>query len=199
MTGSRAREIVHRSLGALTVITLLGAAVAVSTGLSWPGTVRATDDAPARAAAIAGLAPTHRPPPRRRPARLCRPARCAEGPRKPKKKKKKKRSPNPPQSASAPVGNPGITITARPNPDGSFLVSEVITLPAALTEVEVRPAPIGDAGIGFKRLRPTGEQCGAHCGWANAGRSGRSRHRRGDPALGRTHPTGAAALPPERG
>ena len=49
MTGFRAREIVRRSVGALTVITLLGAAVAVSTGLSWPGTVRAADDAPARA------------------------------------------------------------------------------------------------------------------------------------------------------
>ena len=46
-------------------------------------------------------------------------------------------------------------MTARPDPDGSFLVSEVITLPAAVTEVAVRPASIGDAGIGFGRLRPT--------------------------------------------
>jgi hypothetical protein len=46
-------------------------------------------------------------------------------------------------------------MTARPDPDGSFFVSEVITLPAAVTEVAVRPASIGDAGIGFERLRPT--------------------------------------------
>ena len=31
----------------------------------------------------------------------------------------------------------------------------MITLPAAVTEVAVRPASIGDAGIGFQRLRPT--------------------------------------------
>lgn len=64
-------------------------------------------------------------------------------------------SPTPTQSASASVGNPGIAMTARPDPDGSFFVSEVITLPAAATEVAVRPASIGDAGIGFERLRPT--------------------------------------------
>jgi hypothetical protein len=46
-------------------------------------------------------------------------------------------------------------MTARPDPDGSFFVSEVITLPAAVTEIAVRPASIGDAGIGFERLRPT--------------------------------------------
>ena len=45
-------------------------------------------------------------------------------------------------------------MTARPDPDGSFFVSEVITLPEAVTEVAVRPASIGDAGIGFERLRP---------------------------------------------
>ena len=66
-----------------------------------------------------------------------------------------KTSPTPTQSASAPAGNPGIAITARPDPDGSFFVSEVITLPAAVTEVAVRPASISDAGIGFQRLRPT--------------------------------------------
>jgi hypothetical protein len=141
VAGFRAREIVRRSVGALTVITLLGAAVAVSTGVSWPGTVRATDDAPAGAApSPASGQPTASPTRTIVPTRTIAPT--------------PKRSPNPPQGASAPVGNPGITITARPNPDGSFLVSEVINLPAALTEVEVRPAPIGDAGIGFKRLRP---------------------------------------------
>ena len=44
-----------------------------------------------------------------------------------------------------------------------------------------------------------GDQCGAHRGWASPGRSGRSHHQRGDAALGLTHPTGAAALPAERG
>jgi hypothetical protein len=63
-------------------------------------------------------------------------------------------SPTPTHSGSSPVGNPGIAITARPDPDGSFFVSEVIILPAAVTEVAVRPASIGDAGIGFQRLRP---------------------------------------------
>ena len=49
MPGSRVREIVRRSLGALTATALLGAAVAVGAGLSWPGTVRATDGAPTSA------------------------------------------------------------------------------------------------------------------------------------------------------
>ena len=145
MTGFRAREIVRRSVGALTVITLLGTAVAVASGLSWPGTVRATDDAPPRATPSPAA---HQPTagPSASPARLSVPTRTiAPTP---------KTSPKPAQSGSAPVGSPGIAITARPNPDGSFLVSEVITLPAALTEVEVRPASIGDAGAGFKRLRP---------------------------------------------
>jgi hypothetical protein len=141
VTGFRAREIVRRSVGALTVITLLGAAVAVSTGLSWPGTVRATDDAPARAApSPASGQPTASPTRTSVPTRTIAPT--------------PKMPPNPPQSASAPVGNPGIAITARPDHDGSFFVSEVITLPEAVTEVEVRPASIGDAGTGFERLRP---------------------------------------------
>jgi hypothetical protein len=145
VTGFRAREIVRRSVGALTVTTLLGAAVAVSTGLGWPGTVRATDDAPASAGsssasrqptAGAGASPT---------PTIVRTRTIVPTPR---------TSPTPTQSATAPIGNPGIAITARPDPDGSFFVSEVITLPAALTEVEVRPASIGDAGAGFERLRP---------------------------------------------
>jgi hypothetical protein len=56
------------------------------------------------------------------------------------------------------VGAPGIAITTRPESDGSFLVSEVITLPAPATEAVLRPPSIGDAGTGFKRLRPTAMQ-----------------------------------------
>jgi hypothetical protein len=139
------REIVRRSLGALTVTALLGAAVAVSAGLSWPGTVRATVGAPASAVP----SPASRQPaagPSASPTRTIVPTRTISP--------TPKTSPTPTQSASGPVGNPGIVITARPDPDGSFFVSEVITLPEAVTEVAVRPASIGDAGIGFERLRP---------------------------------------------
>jgi hypothetical protein len=133
--GFRVREIVRRSLGALTVTALLGAAVAVSAGLSRPGTVRASDDAPASAV----------PSPASRTRAVVPTRTISPTP---------KTSPTPTQIASAPVGNPGIVITARPDPDGSFFVSEVITLPNAVTEVAVRPASIGDAGTGFERLRP---------------------------------------------
>jgi hypothetical protein len=143
--GSRAREIVRRSLGALTVTALLGAAVAVGAGLSWPGTVRATDHAPASAVPspaspqpTAGLSAS--------PTRAIVPTRTISP--------NPKMSPTPTQSASTLLGKPGIAITARPDPDGSFFVNEVITLPEAVTAVEVRPASIGDAGIGFERLRP---------------------------------------------
>jgi hypothetical protein len=143
--GFRVREIVRRSLGALTVAVLLGAAVAVSAGLSWPGTVRATDGAPASAVPSPA---SHQPSagPSASPTRPIVPTRTITP--------TPKTSPTPPQSASAPAGNPGIAITASPDPDGSFLVSEVITLPEAATEVVVRPASIGDAGTGFERLRP---------------------------------------------
>ena len=164
MTGSRTREIVRRSLGALTVTALLGAAVAVAAGLSWPGPVRATDAVPASSVPPPGsrqptagstMSPTRTTVPTRTisptrpssPSRSTAPARAISP--------TPKTSPTPTQSANAPVGNPGIAMTARPDPDGSFFVSEVITLPAAVTEVAVRPASIGDAGIGFGRLRPT--------------------------------------------
>jgi hypothetical protein len=52
------------------------------------------------------------------------------------------------------VAKPGIAIAARPDSDGSFIVSEVITLPRAMTEVVLRPPSIGDAGVGFERRRP---------------------------------------------
>jgi hypothetical protein len=143
--GSGVREIVRRSLGALTVTTLLGAAVAVGAGLSWPGNVRATDSAPGSvvpspASRQAAAGPSASPTRAIVATRTISPA--------------PKTSPTPSQSASPPVGSPGIAITARSDPDGSFFVSEVITLPEAVTEVAVRPASIGDAGIGFERLRP---------------------------------------------
>ena len=170
MTGSRTREIVRRSLGALTVTALLGAAVAVAAGLSWPGPVRATDAVPAstlpppasrQPTAGSTMSPTRTIVPTRTisptrtssPTRSTAPARATSPT--PKTPPTPKMSPTPTQSASASVGNPGIAMTARPDPDGSFFVSEVITLPAAVTEVAVRPASIGDAGIGFERLRPT--------------------------------------------
>ena len=56
------------------------------------------------------------------------------------------------------VGAPGIAITTRPESDGSFLVSEVITLPAPTTEAVLRPPSIGDAGTRFKQLLPTAMQ-----------------------------------------
>ena len=167
MTASRTREIVRRSLGALTVTALLGAAVAVAAGLSWPGPVRATDAVPASTVPPPGsrqptagstVSPTRTTVPTRTisptrpssPSRSTAPARAISD-----ETPTPKTSPTPTQSANAPVGNPGIAMTARPDPDGSFFVSEVITLPAAVTEVAVRPASIGDAGIGFERLRPT--------------------------------------------
>ena len=58
----------------------------------------------------------------------------------------------------ATVGAPGIAITTRPDSNGSFLVSEVITLPAPLTQAVLRPPSIGDAGTRFKPLRPTAMQ-----------------------------------------
>jgi hypothetical protein len=149
--GSRVREIVRRSLGALTATALLGAAVAVGAGLSWPGTVRATGGAPT----IGVPSPASRQPAANRsasPTRTVVPTRTISPI---PKTSTPKTSTTPTRSASAAAGNPGIAITARPDPDGSFFVSEVITLPAAVTEVAVRPASIGDAGIGFQRLRPT--------------------------------------------
>jgi hypothetical protein len=146
--GSRAREIVRRSLGALTVTALLGAAVAVAAGLSWPGPVRATDAVPASGVPSRTVVPTRTISPSRTTSPSHTPSPT------PKTSPIPKPSPTPTQSSSGHVGVPGIALTARPDPDGSFFVSEVITLPEAVTEVAVRPASIGDAGIGFERLRP---------------------------------------------
>jgi hypothetical protein len=142
--GFRGGEIVRRTVGALTVTALLGAAVAVSIGLSWPGTVR-TDGSPS-SAAQSPVSRQSTADPTGSPTRTIVPTRTiAPTP---------KASPTPTESAGAPAGNPSIVITARPDHDGSFFVSEVITLPDAVTEVEVRPASVGDAGTGFERLRP---------------------------------------------
>ena len=148
MTASRTREIVRRSLGALTVTALLGAAVAVAAGRGWPGPVRATDAVPASGVPSRTVVPTRTISPSRTTSPSHTPSPT------PKTSPIPKPSPTPTQSSSGHVGVPGIALTARPDPDGSFFVSEVITLPEAVTEVAVRPASIGDAGIGFERLRP---------------------------------------------
>jgi hypothetical protein len=122
--GSRARDLVRRSVGAVTVTVLLGAAVVVGAGLTVPGST-----APPAAGAPASV-----------PIRTISPA--------------PETSPAPTPSGRATAGRPGIAISARPDTDGSFLVSEIITLPAAVTEAELRPPWIADAGTGFEGLRP---------------------------------------------
>jgi hypothetical protein len=67
-------------------------------------------------------------------------------------------SPAPMARPSEAVGAPGIAMTIRPESDGSFLVSEVITLPAPATDALLRPPTIGNAGTRFKLLRPTAIQ-----------------------------------------
>jgi len=143
MAGARARDAVRRSVGVLTVTALLGAAVAVGAGLTWPGSAAPSAHAPA--SAVPTLAPSQstlvHPSPS--PARTILPT--------------QRTAPAPPPTArpSATVGTPGIAITARPESDGSFLITEVITLPAPVTEAVLRPPSIGDAGTRFKQLRPT--------------------------------------------
>jgi hypothetical protein len=140
MAGARARDALRRSVGALTVTALLGAAVAVGAGLTWPGSA-----APS-ARTIPSLAPSQstlvRPTPS--PARTILPT--------------PRTSPTPMSRPSEAVGSPGIAITTSPESDGSFLVSEVITLPAPATEAVLRPPSIGNAGTRFKPLRPTATQ-----------------------------------------
>lgn len=117
MTGSRARDVVRRAVGALTVTALLGAAAAAATGLTWPGAA-----APPDPRTPTDVAPS--------PARTISPTRAPT------------------------AGAAGITLTARPEPDGSFLVEEVVALPAAVTEVVLRPPSVRGAGRGFERRRP---------------------------------------------
>ena len=132
MAGSHARDIVRRSVGALTVTALC---VAVGAGVTWPGSA-----APPVAGAQSNTVPS---PAVSRPTPATRT--ISPLPR---------TSVNPTPRGSAKVGKPAIAITARSDFDGSFLVSEVVTLPAAMTEVVLRPPSIGDAGIGFERRRP---------------------------------------------
>ena len=144
MAGARARDALRRSVGALTVTALLGAAVAVGAGLTWPGSAAPFARTPA--SAIPSLAPSQstlvRPTPS--PARTILPT--------------ARTSPTPKARPSEAVGPPGIAITTSPESDGSFLVSEVITLPAPATEAVLRPPSIGNAGTRFKPLRPTATQ-----------------------------------------
>ena len=144
MAGARGRDALRRSVGALTVTALLGGAVAVGAGLTWPSSAAPSAGLPA--STVPSLAPSQstlvRPTPS--PARTILPT--------------PRTSPTPMARPSEAVGAPGIAITTRPEPDGSFLVSEVITLPAPATEAVLRPPSIGDAGTRFKRLRPTAMQ-----------------------------------------
>ena len=143
MAGARARDSLRRSIGALTVTALLGAAVAFSAGLTWSSS--AAPSARSSAGAVPSLAQGQstliRPIPS--PARTILPT--------------PRTSPTPMPPGEA-VGAPGIAITTRPESDGSFLVSEVITLPAPTTEAVLRPPSIGDAGTRFKQLLPTAMQ-----------------------------------------
>jgi hypothetical protein len=119
----------------LTVITLCSAAVAVGAGVTWPDSA---------APPVAGTpATTVRSPAVSQPT----PATRTISPL-------PKTSINPTPRSSGTVDQPGITITAHSDFDGSFLVNEVVTLPAAMTEVVLRTPSIGDAGIGFERRRP---------------------------------------------
>ena len=127
MTGSSARDIARRSVGALTVIVLCGAAVAVEAAATSPDAAAPLPDT------LGGAAP---PPVTRT---------ISPRPR---------TSVNPAPRGSVSVAKPGIAIAARPDSDGSFIVSEVITLPGAMTEVVLQPPSIADAGIGFERRRP---------------------------------------------
>jgi hypothetical protein len=143
MAGARARDALRRSVGALTVTALLGAAVAVSAGLTWSSS--AAPSARPSAGTVPSLPQSQstlvRPIPS--PARTILPTPRTSS------------TPMPPGEA---VGAPGIAITTRPESDGSFLVSEVITLPAPTTEAVLRPPSIGDAGTRFKQLLPTAIQ-----------------------------------------
>jgi hypothetical protein len=141
MAGDRARDTVRHSVGALTVIALLGGAVAVGTGLTWPGSAAPAARGPASAGPSSAPHQSTLIRPTPSPARTILPT--------------TRMSSTPVARPSASAGAPGIAMTTRPDSDGSFLVSEVITLPAPATEVVLRPPSIGDAGPRFKQLRPT--------------------------------------------
>jgi hypothetical protein len=144
MAGARTRDAVRRSVGALTLTALLGAAVAVGAGLTWPGSAALSARLPASTVPPSASSESTVAPPSPSPARTILPNQGT--------------SPTPMARPSATVGASGVAITTRPDSDGSFLVSEVITLPAPVTEAVLRPPSIGDAGTRFMQLRPTAMQ-----------------------------------------
>ncbi|HLL63973.1 MAG TPA: hypothetical protein VK401_13055, partial [Propionibacteriaceae bacterium] len=101
MARSRGRDLVRRSIGAVIVTALLGAAVAVGAGLPLPGSVAApVTEAPTVPARTISPVPTASPPS------------LSSSP-----------TPTPTASASASAEPASIVIRARPEPDGSFLVT----------------------------------------------------------------------------
>ena len=192
MTGSRTREIVRRSLGALTVTALLGAAVAVAAGLSWPGPVRATDAVPASTRAASGLAPTHRrfhhvadPHDCADPDDLADPPKLAESLN--SASPRDITDPENVTNSDPERQRPGRQ--SRHRHDGSPRPRREL-----LRQRGDHPASGRDRGCSPTRLdrrrrhrvRATaadGDQCGGHRRWASPGRSGRSHHQRGDAAL----------------
>jgi hypothetical protein len=144
MAGAGASDAVRHSVGVLTVTALLGGAVAVGAGLTWPGAAAPSAHPQSSAAPSAAM----------RQSTLARPTPSAARTIAPMART----SPTLTARPSTPVGAPGIAITTRPDSDGSFLVSEVITLPAPVTEVVLRPPSIAAAGARFKQLRPTATQ-----------------------------------------
>ena len=161
MPGSRAREIVRRSLGALTVTALLGAAVAVAAGLSWPGPVRATDAVPASTAAVPGLAPTHR-----RFHHVADPHDCADPDdlapgqaRRPAQQRQPDITDpedvaNPDPERQRPGRQSRHRHDGSPRPRRELLRQRGDHPAGGRNRGCSRPASIGDSGIGFERLRP---------------------------------------------
>ena len=144
MARARARDALRRSVGALTVTALLGAAVAVGAELTWPSSAALSARPPAGAVPSSAPSQSTLVHPTPSPARTILPT--------------PRTSPTPTARPSEAVGAPGIAIASRPESDGSFLVSEVITLPAPATEAVLRPPSIGNAGTRFKQLRPAATQ-----------------------------------------
>ena len=103
------------------------------------------------------------------------------------------------RASSATASRPGIAISAHPDNDGSFLVSEIITLPvagdrgSAPTAVDRRCRHRVRASYG----RPRSMSRPAQVARSLAVPDGPIRSD-GDAALGRTHLVAAAALPPDR-
>ena len=131
MARSRPRDLVRRSIGAVIVAALLGAAAAVGAGFTGPGSVASpvVDGPPTLPVRTISPVPTTSPTPTTSSTPI-------------------------PGGDGGGAEQPGIVIRARPASDGTFLVSETITLPGAATEVVLRPPSVRDAGTGFERLAP---------------------------------------------